>query len=70
MLLNFSSFAEVGKRLGEMWHLLSEAEKEDYRQRSRALGDQKLKDWNEKMKFFPREASNPVAQVANQVKFR
>jgi hypothetical protein len=63
------SFADVGKRLGEMWHSLSEDEKEEYRRRSRAIADQKLREWHERMKMFPphQQASNLVAQVSSQV---
>ena len=49
----FNSFAEVGKKLGEMWHALTEEEKESYRQRARDIGEQKLREYNEKMKSFP-----------------
>ena len=63
------SFADVGKRLGEMWHSLSEDEKEEYRRRSRAIADQKLREWHERMKMFSphQQASNLVGQVATQV---
>lgn len=44
------SFAEVGRKLGEMWHALSEEEKEDYRSRARSVGEQKLKAWQAQVK--------------------
>jgi hypothetical protein len=40
----------VGKKLGEMWHALTEEEKESYRQRARDIGEQKLREYNEKMR--------------------
>ena len=64
---NFSSFSEVGKKLGEMWHALSEDEREDYRQRAKDQAEVKLREWHEKMKEFPDEAMNPLAQVTSQV---
>ena len=51
------TFTEVGKKMGELWHTLTEDEKEDYRKRAREIADQKLKDWHEKMKEFPQLAS-------------
>ena len=51
------SFTEVGKKMGELWHTLTEEEKEDYRKRAREIADQKLKDWPEKMKEYPQMAS-------------
>jgi hypothetical protein len=52
----FPSFAEVGKKLGEMWHALTEEEKESYRQRARDIGEQKLREYNERMKALPQHA--------------
>ena len=64
---NLFSFSEVGKKLGEMWHALSEDEREEYRQRAKDQAEVKLRDWYEKMKEFPDEALNPLAQVTSQV---
>jgi hypothetical protein len=47
--------------MGELWHTLSEDEKEDYRKRAREIADRKLKEWHQKMKEFP--------QLASQVKY-
>jgi hypothetical protein len=55
------SFTDVGKKMGELWHTLSEDEKEDYRKRAREIADRKLKEWHQKMKEFP--------QLASQVKY-
>jgi hypothetical protein len=51
-----------------MWHALSEEEREDYRQRAKDQAEMKLRDWHEKMKQFPNQALNPMAQVTSQVK--
>ena len=44
------SFTDVGKKMGELWHQLSEEEKEDFRRRAKEIGDRKLRDWHQKMK--------------------
>jgi hypothetical protein len=44
------TFTEVGKKMGELWHMLTEEEKEDYRKRANEIGDNKLRDWHQKMK--------------------
>ena len=49
------SFADVGRTLGEMWHKLTDTEKEDYRTRAKELTEKKLKAWQEQVsgsKFF------------------
>ena len=43
------SFADVGRTLGEMWHKLTDAEKEDYRNRAKDLTEKKLKDWQDQV---------------------
>ena len=50
-----------------MWHALSEDEREDYRQRAKDQAEVKLREWHEKMKEFPDEAMNALAQVTSQV---
>ena len=45
------SFADVGRTLGEMWHKLTDAEKEDYRTRAKELTEKKLNDWQAKVGF-------------------
>ena len=69
-LLNLSdSFAEVGKRMGELWHTLTEDEKEDYRFRAREIAEKNLKEWHIKMKKFPQQVTNAVTKVMAQVTF-
>ena len=69
-LLNLShSFAEVGKRMGELWHTLTEDEKEDYRFRAREIAEKNLKEWHIKMKQFPQQVTNAVTKVMAQVTF-
>ena len=51
-----------------MWHALSEEEREDYRQRAKDQAEVKLREWHEKMKEFPNQALNPLAQVTSQVR--
>ena len=46
------SFADVGRTLGEMWHKLSDAEKEDYRTRAKVLTEKKLKAWQDQVNGF------------------
>ena len=43
------SFADVGRTLGEMWHKLSDSEKEDYRTRAKVLTEKKLKAWQDQV---------------------
>ena len=43
------SFADVGRTLGEMWHKLSDSEKEDYRARAKELTEKKLKAWQDQV---------------------
>jgi hypothetical protein len=38
--------------MGELWHTLSEDEKEDYRRRAREIGDTKLREWQQKVKDY------------------
>ena len=47
------SFADVGRTLGEMWHKLTDAEKEDYRSRAKDITEQKLKAWQEQVRGQP-----------------
>lgn len=44
----YLSFADAGRQLGEMWHALSEVEKNGYRERARALQEKRVKDWTAK----------------------
>ena len=46
------SFADVGRTLGEMWHKLTDVEKEDYRTRAKELTEKKLNDWQEKVQCY------------------
>ena len=39
------SFGDSGRMMGELWHKLSDDQKEDYRKRAKDVTDQKLKDW-------------------------
>merc|ERR1719464_1169274 len=48
------SFGDLGRRLGEMWHSLTEDEKEDYRKRAREVADAKMKSWKETMQSIPK----------------
>ena len=43
------SFADVGRTLGEMWHKLTDTEKEDYRTRAKELTEKKLKAWQDQV---------------------
>jgi hypothetical protein len=61
------SFSDAGKRLGEMWHALSEDVREDYRQRAKDQAEMKLREWHEKMKEFPSQAMDPMAHITSQV---
>ncbi len=38
-------FADIGRTLGEMWHNLTEEQKEGYRRRAKVVETQKLKRW-------------------------
>ena len=40
---------DVGRTLGEMWHKLTDTEKEDYRTRAKDLTEKKLKAWQEQV---------------------
>ena len=46
------SFADVGRTLGEMWHKLTDTEKEDYRTRAKDLTEKKLKAWQEQVLYL------------------
>ena len=39
------SFGDSGRMMGELWHKLTDDQKEDYRKRAKVVTDQKLKDW-------------------------
>ena len=45
------SFADVGRTLGEMWHKLTDKEKEDYRNRAKEITEKKLIAWQEQVKI-------------------
>ena len=44
------SFADVGRTLGEMWHKLTDKEKEDYRNRAKDITEKKLIAWQEQVR--------------------
>ena len=60
------SFTDVGKKMGELWHTLSEQEKEDYRKRAKASGDKKLRDWHHKMKEVQGLDESQVSQLKSR----
>ena len=43
------SFGDSGRMMGELWHKLTDDQKEDYRKRAKVVTDQKLKDWQAKL---------------------
>lgn len=47
------SFGEIGRKLGEMWHSLTEIEKEEYRRRAREISDQKMAEYNSNLASMP-----------------
>ena len=52
--------------MGELWHTLSEQEKEDYRKRAKAIGDKKLRDWHHKMKEVQGLDESQVSQLKSR----
>ena len=43
-------FGDLGRKLGEMWHALTEEEKEEYRKKARQVADARMRSYNETMK--------------------
>ena len=58
-------FGDVGRKLGEMWHALSETEKEDYRRRAREISDQKMAEYQENLRKMPPQQRQVVINNAN-----
>ena len=64
------SFGEVGRKLGEMWHALSEVEKEEYRRRAREISEKKMSDYQENLRKLPPQQRQLAISQANQPKKR
>ena len=60
------SFGEVGRKMGELWHALSEDEKEDYRRRAREVSDKKMADYQESLRKMPPQQRQLAISQANQ----
>lgn len=58
-------FGDVGRRLGEMWHALSEDEKEGYRRRAKEISDQKMADYQESLRKMPPQQRQIAINQAN-----
>jgi hypothetical protein len=59
------SFGEVGRRLGEMWHALSEDSKENYRRRAREISDQKMAQYQQTLREMPPQQRQQAINQAN-----
>eukprot|EP00096_Caligus_rogercresseyi_P011112 TRINITY_DN4289_c0_g1_i1.p1 TRINITY_DN4289_c0_g1~~TRINITY_DN4289_c0_g1_i1.p1 ORF type:complete len:811 (-),score=350.70 TRINITY_DN4289_c0_g1_i1:1092-3524(-) len=62
------NYGELGRRLSEMWHALSEEDKELYRRKARLIGVQKLKAWDDKMKrsgnpYYMQQQQQPMGHA-------
>ena len=64
------SFGEVGRKLGEMWHGLSEVEKEEYRRRAREISEKKMSEYQENLRKLPPQQRQLAISQANQPKKR
>ena len=64
------SFGEVGRKLGEMWHGLSEVEKEEYRRRAREISEKKMSEYQETLRKLPPQQRQLAISQANQPKKR
>ena len=42
-------FGDLGRKLGEMWHALTEDQKEEYRKKARQIADERMKSWKAQM---------------------
>ena len=60
------SFGEVGRKMGELWHGLTETEKEDYRRRAREISDKKMADYQESLRKMPPQQRQIAISQANQ----
>lgn len=60
------SFGEIGRKLGEMWHALSEGEKEEYRRRAREISDQKMVDYQQSLAKMPPQQRQMVNNQVQQ----
>ena len=58
-------FGDVGRKLGEMWHALSEEQKEDYRRRAREISDQKMAEYQESLRKMPPQQRQVAINQAN-----
>ena len=57
-------FGDVGRKLGEMWHSLSEDQKENYRRRAREISDQKMADYQANLsKMSPQQRQMAIRQA-------
>ena len=59
------SFGEIGRKLGEMWHALSEEQKEEYRRRAREISDQKMAEYQENLRKMPPQQRQLAISQAN-----
>ena len=58
-------FGEIGRKLGEMWHSLTEEEKENYRRRAREIGDQKMVEYQKNLAKMPPQQRQMAINQAN-----
>lgn len=57
-------FGDVGRKLGEMWHSLSEDQKENYRRRAREISDQKMAEYQASLsKMSPQQRQMAIRQA-------
>ena len=56
---------EIGRKLGEMWHALSEAEKEEYRRRAREISDRKMAEYQNHLAKMPPQQRHLAIQASN-----
>ena len=57
------SFGDSGRMMGELWHKLTDEQKEDYRKRAKVVTDQKLKDWQARLAKLTPQQQRAVQRV-------
>ena len=56
---------DIGRKLGEMWHALSEGDKEEYRRRARELSDQKMVEYQKHLATMPPQQRQLAIHASN-----